>query len=429
MDYPDSYYSATMTKTDPTPVLEGGIDTDVCVVGGGYAGLTTALELARRGIGVCLLEANTVGWGASGRNGGFVSPGFAESLDRIIGRCGLETARELFDLSREGTRYIRQAITEHLMEGVQLTNGYLRVQRYPGAREFLNLQNLLADKFNYQIQVLSIEVLRETLHTELYHHAWADGDEGFHIHPLNYALGLAKAAQKSGACIYEHSPVLAISRTEKGWEARTGAGCVRARHMVQCGSAYMKKGVAKIASCLLPVSTYVVVTEPLGERLNHIIRTPAAILDTRRASDYYRIVGNDRLMWGGRITTRPGTPSDLAEKMKKDIRDVYPQLGDFRIEYAWQGTMGYAPHKMPLIGQMEPGLWAATAFGGHGINTSAMAGLLIARAIAERDDRYKLFSPFPIQWAGGLAGRFAVQLSYWGMQWQDRMAEREGFFK
>ncbi len=425
MDYPDSYYTATKIDADSFPGLEGSVETDVCVVGGGFAGLTTALELARRGVAVDLVESHRVGWGASGRNGGFVMPGFSESLGRIIDRCGLETARRMFDLSREGARYVRRSIADHSMEGVAPEAGYFHVQRHPGERDFLVLQDLLLSKFDYRIDVLGREELCEILRTDAYHHAWTDGDEGFHMHPLNYALGLARAVQAAGGMIFEQSPALEICRNGYGWEVRTERGAIRARHVVQCGSAYMHKNVAKIASCLLPVSTYVAVTEPLNPNLDSAIRTRAAILDTRRASDYYRIVGGNRLMWGGRITTRRSKPADLAIRMKRDIQSVYPQLDDFRIEYAWQGLMGYAPHKMPLIGQMKPGLWAATAFGGHGLNTTAMAGLLIAGAITDGDDRYRLFEPYKIRWAGGRAGRAAVQISYWNMQWRDWMAERK----
>lgn len=425
MDYPASYYAATAIDAAAAHApLTGAAAADVCVVGAGFAGLTTSLELARLGVDVCLVEAERAGWGASGRNGGFVSPGFAQSLPQIIARCGLEHARELFQLSREGAGYVRRAIEAHQMQDVRPVAGYLHVQRHPDPQEFLKYRDLLAAEFDYPIEVLGRGALSELLHSGRYHCAWSEHREGFHMHPLNYALGLAGAVQEAGGRIYEHSPALGLSRRDGIWTITTADGVVRAKHVVLCGSAYMHKKVARLASCLLPVSTYVAVTEPLGPRLHEAIRTRAGILDTRRASDYYRIIGDDRLMWGGRITTRLSKPADLAAKMQRDIQQVFPQLGGFRMEYAWRGLMGYAPHKMPLIGQIEPGLWAATAFGGHGLNTTAMAGQLIAGAIGEGDDRYRLFAPYKIRWAGGLAGRLGVQLSYWFMQWRDRMAER-----
>jgi hypothetical protein len=175
---------------------------------------------------------------------------------------------------------------------------------------------------------------------------------------------------------------------------------------------------------VVPVASYVATTAPLGERLAEAITYPGVIADTRRAGDYYRVIGGDRLMWGGRITSRLSPPRRLPKLLGRDIARVYPQLADVQIEYAWSGTMGYAVHKMPQIGELSPGVWLAGAFGGHGLNTTAMAGDLIARAIIERDDRWRLFSAYELVWAGGKIGPAAAQVLYWSMQLRDAIEER-----
>ena len=178
--------------------------------------------------------------------------------------------------------------------------------------------------------------------------------------------------------------------------------------------------IVPIGRAILPVATYVAVTEPL---VQDAIRTRSAISDSRRAGNYYRLVDEGRLLWGGAITTRVSEPSRLASRLQRDMVSVYPQLGNPRIDFAWSGIMGYARHFMPLIGTDGQGQWWATAFGGHGMNTTAMGGILISRAIAARDDEYRRFLPFAPDWAGGPLGRVAVQLGYWQMQLRDRLDE------
>ncbi len=422
-EYPASYYAHNMIET-PEPVpLTGRISADVCIIGAGYAGLTCALELAKAGIDAVVLEAERVGWGASGRNGGFVSPRYAQDLDAIIKTSGLQQARELFELSREGVAAIRAMIARYDMRGVDLVPGYLHVQRYDDAQNIDKIQNQLAVDFSYEVKTLDREELGDLLLTRRYHQAWYESDEAFHIQPLNYALGLARAARTEGARIFEHSRVTRLERGGDIKTVHTQQGQIRCKHVVFCASAYMKGVFAPVSSAILPVATYVVATEPLGERLAAAIKTGAAIVESRRASNYYRITGQNRLLWGGRITTRQSEPAALAAMMKRDILEVYPQLGDFKIDFAWGGLMGYAVHKMPLIGQIRPNIWVASAFGGHGLNTATAGGMLIAGAIAHGSGRYKLFAPYKARWAGGMLGRAAVQLSYWKMQLQDKIRE------
>jgi gamma-glutamylputrescine oxidase len=421
MDYPHSWYAASASIPKPRQALAGAVFCDVCVVGGGLAGLTVSLELARRRKSVVLLEARRIGWGASGRNGGFVSAGFAEGLKRIVRRVGLEQARRLFELSVEGANYVRARVAE-LDPTVHMGNGWIVALRYPGREAQRNYVDMLARDFGHDLELLDIDQTRSFLKSKRYFESRLD-PSAFHIHPLRYCLALAAAAENNGARLYENSRVVELKGEGGKYDVLTDAGKVTAQHIVVCQSCYDRRLSPQMGRAVLPVATYIGVTEPLGERAGAAIASDAAIADTRRASNYYRLLPQGRILWGGRITTRASEPGGLALTMKRDMLNIYPQLGDPRMEFAWSGLMGYALHKMPIIGELAPGHWAASGFGGHGLNTTAMAGLLIARAIAEGDDEWKRFNPFGTPWAGGWIGRAGVQLSYWKMQLQDRYDE------
>jgi gamma-glutamylputrescine oxidase len=420
-EYPRSWYAATAQLPERRPELTGTISCDVCVIGGGLAGLTISRELARRGRSVVLLEANRIGWGASGRNGGFVSAGFAEGIINIIERVGLDEAKALYKLSVEGLDYVRTTIAER-DPTIRMGEGWLVARRYPDADGPRRLADLLNREFGQTAKVLEPAETRRLLRSERYFHSRFD-PSAFHIDPLRYCLALAAAAEDAGARVFEASRVREVSGGRSPFQLVTGEGRIAAENVVYCMSAHDRHLAGIAGRAVLPVATYVGVTEALGERAALAIATEAAVSDTRRSGDYYRRVTDGRILWGGRITTRVSEPRQLAAEMKQDMLSVFPQLGNLRMEFAWSGIMSYAIHKMPIIAELVPGQWAATAFGGHGLNTTAMAGLLIARAIAEKDDEWRRFAAFGTPWAGGLAGRIGVQLSYWRMQLQDRIDE------
>ncbi len=421
----DSCYAASAPAARPFPALNSDIETETCVIGGGFAGLTVARELARRGSPIVLLEARRVGWGASGRNGGFVSPGYAADIFALERQLGKAHAKELYDLSREGAVYVRNCLSEPGFAGILGGRGRLRLTRHRCPDAIRRTRDRLEADYGHQLEVWDTASIRQRLRTTTYYDGLYD-PESFDIHPLAYVNALAAAAAGAGASIFEASPAAAVLRGRDLWRIVTPGGTVGARHVVFAGSAYGAiSGLHRpLDRAILPVATYVVTSEPMRARLDQAIGFSGAIGDTRRAGDYYRKLADGRLMWGGRITTRRCQPHRLAALLKRDILRIYPGLGDFRIEYAWSGLMGYAVHKMPIVGQIAPGLWSCTAFGGHGINTTASGGLLIAGAIAEGDERWRLFAPFGARWAGGPLGRVAVQLEYWRMQALDRWQER-----
>jgi glycine/D-amino acid oxidase-like deaminating enzyme len=412
-----------MNTTDATTWYEGSrvlapdrgrlnfdLDVDVCVIGGGLAGLTVAREIGRHGWSVAVLEANRVGWGASGRNIGFVLPGFSEDISGIVERVGLDRAKELWDLSARGVSYVRRAIDESRMPGVDPVPGWLSVAKTDAAvrlrGEMERLRWIGAD-----VEFWPKERVRELLPNQRYFDA-LHFPSAFHIHPLNYALGLAAAAEASGARIFDETPVTQIDPSGVRKRVVTPGGRLRADHVVLAGNVYLGSLVPRLAATLLPVTSYVLVTAPI-ENLDEVIRYRGAVSDGARADNHYRIVDGNRLLWSGRMRTWEADPRRFARGLLRDIRRNFPQLGNIEAEQLWRGTLGRTVHHMPQIGEIERGLWLASGFGGHGLNTTAMAGELIARAIMDGDETWRLFAPYELVWAGGRLGRAVVQAAYW----------------
>jgi gamma-glutamylputrescine oxidase len=413
-----TWYEATTTRGEMRMPLRGPVKADVCVIGGGLAGITTALELSRRKKKVILLEAKRLAWGASGRNGGFVSNGFAEGIEKIQRRVGLDAARALYSLSRHGSEYVRREI-EAGDPAIKMGEAWIVALRHRDNGDLKSYRDMMARHYDEDLQFLSSGQTREKLNSSRYFESIYN-PRALHFHPLRYALMLARKAEEGGASLHENSPALSVQKQGHEWKVRCADGEVVAQHVVHCVSSLDRKIHKASGRAVVPVATYVAVTEPLNQ---DAVRTSAAVADTRRAGNYYRLINEGRLLWGGRITTQVSEPTRLAEQMKGDMLATYPQLGNPRIEYSWAGLMGYALHKMPLVGRDRHGQWFATAFGGHGMNTTAMAGQLLARAIVDGDDEYRRFASFAPLWAGGQLGRVGVQASYWWMQLRDRIDE------
>jgi gamma-glutamylputrescine oxidase len=248
---------------------------------------------------------------------------------------------------------------------------------------------------------------------------------GFHLNPLNYARALAREIERLGGELFEASPARALAQDGAVGVVSTAGGQVRAKDVVIACGGYTGALEPRLRRSYLPIATYVMLTKPDKALIGGAIRTTAAVGDGRRAGDYYRLVdGGERILWGGKITTRRTEPRRLGALLRQSMVSTYPQLADLRVDIAWSGLMAYARHLMPQIGRLGEGLWYCTAFGGHGLNTTAIGGQLVAEAIAGDSDRYRLFEQFGLTWNGGLAGRGAVQGAYWAMQASDRIRER-----
>ncbi len=422
-DYPASWYAATRDENRGHAPLTTQEEAEVAVVGGGFAGLHTARLLARQGKRILLLERRRIGWGASGRNGGFVGPGYAQRSGALIERLGLDHTRKLYAQSQRGVAIVREALTELGRPDILMGQGKLSVSRTDQGGDFADRTRKLAGQLGASFEPWPTARVREVLDTARYHQAIHD-PTSFHIHPLNLALALAADIERHGGRVHEDTEALELSRDGGDWRLRTPRGGVKAQHVVLAGNADLGTVQPRIARAVLPVATYVAVTGKLGPRLGEAIRWTGAISDTRRAGDYYRVVDGDRLLWGGRITTDTSEPPRLREMMRGDILSVYPQLGEIGIEYAWPGIMGYAPHKMPQVGKIKPGLWVCSAFGGHGLAQTAAGADAVAAGILGDPTRAALFAPFGTGWAGGPVGRAATQLAYWGLQMRDWWDEK-----
>jgi len=423
VDYPASWYAATRDADKVRTPLASQEEADVAVVGGGFAGLHAARLLAQQGKRVLLLERRRIGWGASGRNGGFVGPGYAQRSGALIDRLGLDHARQLYAQSQRGVAIVRDAISELGRPDILMGSGKLSVSRTDQGAGFADRTRRLAEQLGASFEPWETSRVRGVLATARYHQAIHD-PTSFHIHPLNFALALAKDVERQGSEIHENTEAIELTRDGSFWRIRTQQGSVRAPHVVLAGNADLGAIQPRLARAVLPVATYVAVTEKLGPRLGEAIRWTGAISDTRRAGDYYRVVDGDRLLWGGRITTDTTEPPRLRDMMRGDMLSVYSQLGDIDIAYAWPGIMGYAPHKMPQVGEIEPGLWTCSAFGGHGVAQTAAGADAVAAGILGDPSRCRLFAPFGTGWAGGVAGRAATQLAYWGLQMRDWWDEK-----
>ena len=422
-DYPASWYAATRDSSPERAPMSGKLEADVAVVGAGFAGLHTARLLAMRGRRVVLVERRRIGWGASGRNGGFVGAGFAARSSALIDKLGVDHARKLYAQSQRGVAIVRAAIEELGRPGIRMGSGKLTVSRTDQGTGFADRTRALADKLGASFEPWETARVRTLIASERYHQAIHD-PQAFHIHPLNLALALASDIERRGGQVHEHSEAVGLDRRGDIWRLRTPGGEIATRHIVLAGNADLGRVQPRIARAVLPVATYVAVTAKIGSRLAEVIRWKGAISDTRRAGDYYRIVDDDRLLWGGRITTDTREPPRLRAMMRSDILSVYPHLKDVRIEYAWPGIMGYAPHMMPQVGAIEPGLWVCSAFGGHGLAQTAAGADAVAAGILGEDDRWTLFTPFGTGWAGGPLGRIATQFVYWGLQAGDWWDEK-----
>jgi len=415
------WYEATSVARPDRPRLNLDLDVDVCVIGAGLAGLTVAREVAQRGWSVAVLEAAHVAWAASGRNLGFVLPGYFEDIDDIVARTGLDHAKQLWALSEQGLDYVRRTILDTSMPGVDLINGWLHVSKTDNsvalAAEAERMRWIGAD-----VEFWPAERVREQLRSPRYFGA-VHYRQAFHIDPHNYALGVAALAEKAGARIFEASPAVSLDPAGVRKRIVTPDGRVRAAHVVLAGNVHLGALMPQLAATLLPVTTFVMVTEPIGEILHEIIRYRGAVSDSDRADNHYRIVGGDRLQWSGRMRTWEGNSRFVGRALANDVRRAFPDLGKIEVAHLWSGTFGRTVHRMPQIGEIERGVWLASGFGGHGLNTSAMAGELVARGIVDGDQTWRLFAPYELVWAGGLLGRIVAQGIYWGTRPVDRFEE------
>ncbi|KMN14026.1 FAD-dependent oxidoreductase [Pseudomonas weihenstephanensis] len=400
-----SYYAASSLPQPDHPVLQGEHVADVCVVGGGFTGLNTALELAERGMSVILLEAHKIGWGASGRNGGQLIRGVGHGLEQFEGIIGKDGVRQMKLMGLQAVEIVRQRV-ERFNIACDLTWGYCDLANKPRdlegfAEEADELRSL---GYRHETRLLQANEVRSVVGSDRYVGGFVDMGSG-HLHPLNLALGEAGAAAQLGVKLFEHS---AVTRIDYGPQVRvhTAQGSVRANSVVLGCNAYLKDLNPQLSGKVLPAGSYIIATEPLSEAQAHaLLPQNMAVCDQRVALDYYRLSADRRLLFGGACHYSGRDPQDIAAYMRPKMLEVFPHLKDVKIDYQWGGMIGIGANRLPQIGRLpdQPNVYFAQAYSGHGVNATHLAGKLLAEAISgQHSDGFDLFANVPhITFPGG----------------------------
>ena len=400
-----SYYAASSLPQPDHPVLQGELMADGWVVGGGFSGLNTALELAERGMSVVLLEAHKIGWGASGRNGGQLIRGVGHGLEQFEGIIGKDGVRHMKLMGLEAVEIVRQRV-ERFNIACDLTWGYCDLANKPRdlegfAEEAQELRDL---GYRHETRLLQANEVHTVVGSDRYVGGFVDMGSG-HLHPLNLALGEAAAAAQLGVKLFENS---AVTRIDYGPEVRvhTAQGTVRAKSLVLGCNAYLKDLNPQLSGKVLPAGSYIIATEPLSEAQAHaLLPQNMAVCDQRVALDYYRLSADRRLLFGGACHYSGRDPQDIAAYMRPKMLEVFPHLKDVKIDYQWGGMIGIGANRLPQIGRLpdQPNVYYAQAYSGHGVNATHLAGKLLAEAISgQHSDGFDLFAKVPhITFPGG----------------------------
>ena len=390
----DSWYLRTANPIPDDPPLSGESQADVAVLGAGYAGLSAALHLAERGFKVTVVEAKRVGWGASGRNGGQIVTGYNPSIATMAGWVGPDDARRLWQLAEEAKRLLIDTITRHGI-ACGLTKGYL----FAGlrSRHMDDLKSMQAEwrgLGHESTQILDQAEMRARVGSPRYVGGLYD-PEGGHLHPLNYALGLAEACRAAGVTIHEQSPVVAVD-TGAAPSLATARGRVRAKALVLAGNALLGNLVPGLGRTIAPVGTYIAATEPLGRaRMRQVLRDDVAVCDMNFVLNYYRRTPDDRLLFGARVSYSGRDPADLKQQMRRSMLKTFPQLADIRFDQVWGGLVDITVNRAPHLGRVGPTSYFAQGFSGQGVALTAITGQVMAEAIAGQAERFDLFARIP----------------------------------
>ena len=407
-EHAESYYAASANWQTDYPELEGDIEVDVVIVGGGFSGVATALELGELGYKVALLEANRIGWGASGRNGGQIIGGYGQNPSAFKANIGSEGVEVVENMGVECVEIIKQRIEKYKID-CDLKWGYcevgLRKRHLKDYREW-------ADK-DPKIQLLDRDELKQYINSDVYLGGYYREDWG-HIQPLNLCIGEAKVAESLGALIFEQTRVTGITYGENP-AVQTEKGSVRANHVILCGNAYMGNLVPYLDARVLPATSCVIGTEPLTEeQLQQTMVRDVAVCDSRTALDYYRLSADKRLLFGGLSNYSGLDPTNATEIMRAKMLKVFPSLKEVKIDYSWSGRMGISLRRMPQIGRIkDSNVLYISGYSGHGVAPTHMTGRILAEAVDGNTQRLDIMNKmFHLPWPGGkLLRRPAMAIS------------------
>ncbi|UTA49610.1 FAD-binding oxidoreductase [Simiduia sp. 21SJ11W-1] len=415
----DSYYAATANIQFEEGPLTGAETADVVVIGAGYTGVSTALHLAEKGYSVVVLEANRIGWGASGRNGGHVGTGQRKEQADLEASLGKERAKILWDFGLEAVATVEERIHKHKIQ-CDLKQGILHVaNKASEVEDFRAGVNTLRNDYGYsQAEFVDKDQVGEMVGNQRYHAGYLDRGSR-HLHPLNYLLGLASAARAAGVRFYQDSPVTHYDKGEPA-VVHTGQGQVSATYVVFATNGYLSKLEPRLARKIMPINNFVLATEPLDDATaQSLIRDDVAVQDSLFVINYWKLSGDNRLIFGGGENYSSRFPSDIKSFVRKYMLRVYPQLANTRIDYGWGGTLAITLNRMPCFGRLEPNVFYGQGYSGHGVPTATMGGKLLAEAVSGTAERFDVMATLPqptfpggtlLRWPGLVAGMLYYSL-------------------
>lgn len=394
-DHAPSWYAATANDAPSHSRLDGAITADVCIIGGGFTGLSAALHLAERGYKTVLLEGNRIGWGASGRNGGQIHSGQRRDQDYLETIAGKEAARQLWDFGEEAKALIRERIARHKID-CDLRDGLIHGDHKPAYVDHsrAEAEKLQRDYGYDQIRFLDRDAIRAAVETEDFHGGTLDMGAG-HLHPLNFALGLARAATEAGAILHEQSRVTAINHGSTV-AISTDGGTVTARFVIIAANGYLGDLDTRVAARVMPLNNFIIATQPLGERAKALIPGNQAVADSRFVINYFRLSPDGRLLFGGGESCAIDLPGDIGAVVRPKMLRLFPQLADVAIDYAWGGTLAITPKRLPYMRRLAPNVFNASGFCGQGVTIAPLAGKLLAEAVDGTMGRFDVFAKLPV---------------------------------
>ena len=414
-EFPLSYYAATADIPPVRPSLDGDVRADVAILGAGYCGLWAALTCARAGLRVVVLEAHRAGFGASGRNGGQVGSVYNKDLNWLDQRVGQAATDALFQISEEGKAQLRQFCEDHA-PNAQYKPGIAHGGWNGSEVDDLHADaEALAERYGYDaLEFLDGPAFRDIVKSEVYKGGTLDMGAG-HIHPLNYAIALAREAEAAGAVIHELTEVTKIE-TENGVRMHTNHGVLSADHGIVAGNGYLPNIVRKVAARTMPINSFIAATEPLGARALDVLTKDIAVADDRFVVNYFRLSEDKRLLFGGRENYSLGFPTDIGTRLRQRMESLFPQISGIGVDYTWGGTLGITTHRLPYLTRLGPTAMSAGGFSGHGVSLAGMAGRVMGEAMLGQAKRFDVLEKLPCPaFPGGAA--FRAPLLTLAMAW------------
>lgn len=393
-DHTSSYYAASANSSPDRPALQGSHETDVCVIGAGYTGVSTALFLLEQGFKVTILEAARVGFGASGRNGGQIVNSYSRDIDVIERNVGPEQARLLGEMAFEGAQIIRERVAKYTIQ-CDLKDGGVFAAVTDKQMHHLEAQKVLWERYGHnQLELMDNKRIREVVNTEAYVGGMLDMSGG-HIHPLNLVLGEADAVESLGGIIHEQSRVIRVERGVKA-VVHTEKGQVTADFVVVAGNAYLGGLIPQLEAKSMPCGTQVITTEPLDESMaRSLLPQDYCVEDCNYLLDYYRLSGDNRLIFGGGVVYGARDPANVEALLRPNMLQAFPQLKDVRIDYAWTGNFLLTLSRLPQVGRLGDNIYYSQGCSGHGVTYTHLAGKILAEAISGQAKRFDAFANLP----------------------------------